>query len=91
MGTREFRIQQVTADSVHTQERIYGFNFVETAGAAAVVKLRAGSASGDVINYLNLASGQSGTIFFPENVYVSALGGVYVEVVSGTVAGVLYY
>ena len=91
MTTRQFLTQTVTPDSLHDQERIFGFNFAETASSDAKIELRAGSVTGEVINYLNLSADQTGTIFFPLDVFAKFPGGVYVKVVSGAVAGVLYY
>lgn len=86
------RPQTITADSNHSGvEALKGFSIVESAGtpAAAYVRLRKGAVGGDIIVHLKLAA--SGTANVEYITAISAEGGVYVEVVSGTVSGVLYY
>ena len=84
--------QTVTVDSNHSAvERLLGFSFAETAGAAAKVELRAGSASGTVVAYLNLVANETATLVLPKPVFIETPGGCYVKQASGSVSGVLYY
>ncbi len=81
----------VTPNTNHaTVTRLAGFSVRESAGTpdAAVVNLRHGSATGQVLFALELAGNESAGIDFPG--HISAPSGVYVQVVSGTVDGVLF-
>ena len=85
------KTQTITVNSLHTPERVYGFSIQEDSSAAAAVELRAGSATGTIVQYLNLAADQTGTIVLPKAVFWEFPGGCYVKEVSGSVAGVLYH
>lgn len=79
----------VTVNSNHSGvERLVGFSIREDSGAAAHFRLRKGSVSGQVIMDLNVAASGNATIFFPKS--VASEGGVYVQEVTGSVAGVLF-
>ena len=81
----------ITANSNHaTVDRLHGFSIRESAGAAASaeVNLRKATAGGQILYVLELAANESATLMLPEA--VSAEGGVYVQVVSGTISGVLW-
>lgn len=79
------------AGSILTQTGyVTGWAFYETSGtASAQVKFHPGTdASQPAILTVNLAANESARDFLPEP--VEALNGLYVEVVSGTVAGNVY-
>lgn len=85
----------ITADSDHAGVRTFaGFSVREAAvtAAAATVRFRqtdgAGGATGQILAELELAADASETVTF--DIPVSAPDGVHVEVVAGTVEGVLY-
>ena len=86
------RVQAITPDSNHSAvEKLKGFSIQEDAGAAASVILKKAASGGDAIWYLNLAADETASIVFGEDEYLSAEGGVYVDEVSGSVTGVLFY
>jgi len=64
-----------------------GFAIRETAGAAAVVLVydHASAASGTLLDTISLAANESAREFYSEG--IMALLGIYVDVVSGAVAG----
>ena len=64
-----------------------GFTIRETAGAAAVVVIydNASAASGTVLEQVSLGANESAREFYPSAIFAAA--GIYVDVVSGTVAG----
>lgn len=81
----------ITADSNHTQiQRFSGFSIRESDGtpAAAAVNIRDSAVGGDILAVLELAANESATINLDDAIPVDT--GVYVEVVSGTISGVLY-
>jgi hypothetical protein len=70
---------------------LYGYSICESTGsAAAKVRLRESSATGKMLAIVALASGASSTQYFPEQAPGVTSGSIYVEVVSGSVEGVLY-
>ena len=80
----------ITPNSLHaTVTRLSGFSIRESAGiaGAAAVNFRRGSSSGQLLAVVELAANGSSTQTFPFD--FDAPEGVYVEVVSGTVSGVL--
>ena len=82
-------INTISADSNHTGVTSFcGFGVRETGSAAAVVNFRIGSVTGDIIAPLALAADESATISYGNT--VSTPTGVYVQVVSGAIAGSLY-
>lgn len=83
----------VVADSNHTDvHRLGGFSVREAAGtaAAATVRLRRETVAGQILAVLELAADESATLILPEEEHIATGAGVYVEVVAGTVEGVLY-
>ena len=66
-----------------------GFTIRETAGAAAVVRIwdNAAAAAGTVLEEISLAANESRGECYASGVW--AENGIYVQVVSGTVAGTL--
>lgn len=86
------QIQTVTSDANHTAvERLIGFNFWETASAAAVFELRQGSVTGTVVRRISLAADESVEKTMSKPSFLPFPGGCYVKVVSGAVSGVLDY
>jgi len=84
-------VSSITADSNHagvTQFR--GFSVREDAAAAAVIRFRHGSASGDILWELGLAASQSAGIVLSKDARILTPNGVYVEEVSGSIVGVLF-
>lgn len=68
-----------------------GFAIRESAGAAAVVNFRSGSATGDILWPLNLAADEAaGIILGSGEDAIDSTAGMYVEVVSGTVVGTMF-
>jgi hypothetical protein len=81
----------VTADSNHaTVTKFGGFSVRESAGtpAAAAVNFRHGVVGGQIFAVLELAANESASISLGGA--FQAPDGVYVQVVSGTVSGVLW-
>ena len=85
--------QTITVDSTHADvQRCYGFSITEDSSAAAVVNLRSGSASGQiVVGPINLAADEFALIVLPKAVSWEFPGGCHVEEVSGSVEGILYH
>lgn len=83
----------ITPDSNHTAaERFRGFSVRESAGtpAAAAVNFRKLSVGGQLLLVLELNGDESSTLVLGKDMMMPAEGGVYVEVVSGTVSGVIF-
>jgi len=84
------RPQTITPNANHSAvETLKGFSIAEDAGAAATLRLRKAAVGGQIVAYLNLTAGQSANLEYVTG--VSYEGGVYVEEVTGSVSGVLYY
>lgn len=84
--------QAITPDALHTAvQRCYGFSIQEDSSGAAVVKLRHLSATGTTVVFLNLAADETANIVLPKGVWYEFPGGCWVEEVSGSVTGSLYY
>lgn len=82
----------ITLNSNHDGvERLAGFSIRETAAAAAVIRLRAFSATGQILATLSFTANESAMIVLDKWDQIPAPGGTYVQAVSGTVEGVLYY
>ncbi len=80
----------VTVDTNHTAvPRLAGFSFYEDAGAAAYVRLRRESVTGDIIAHIMFAADESATLSYGKGAEVYCGSGCYVEEVSGSVTGVL--
>ncbi len=82
----------IVADSLHaTVERLYGYSVAEDAGSTAVVNLRAGSVSGQIVaGPLGFSASESKLVMLEKNVFWEFPGGCYVEEVSGSVHGVFH-
>lgn len=65
--------------------RYQGFTIAETAGAPAQVRIRDGSATGTILEQITLTALESADDFY--DVGIVAPSGIYVELVSGAVAG----
>lgn len=66
-----------------------GFSARETAGAEAVVRLRAGGATGTAFDHISLAPQESARESYPDPIYIE--GDIYFEIVSGTMEGGIRY
>jgi hypothetical protein len=82
----------IVADSLHaTVERLFGYSVAEDAGSTAVVNLRAGSVSGQiVVGPLSFAANESKIAMLEKNVFWEFPGGLHMEEVSGSVHGVFH-
>lgn len=64
-----------------------GFSFRETGGVgAAVIRVREGGATGEILDSIHIPSGSSKSEHYGTQ-GVSVRDGIYVEIVSGTVEG----
>ncbi len=84
---------RITAGANHPTIKLWrGFAIRESASGAAVVNFRNGSATGDILWPLNLAADEAAGILLGSGEdAIESPGGVYVEVVSGSIVGTLYY
>ncbi len=81
----------ITGDANHaTVERLAGFSLKEDASAAAFIRLRVATVSGQIVWEQSFGAGESRSIVFDKNDFVSTPGGVYVQEASGSVEGVLF-
>lgn len=78
-------VVDVNADSLSS---FRGFYARETAGSAAIVVIREGSSSGNIIDSIGLAALESKHIVYPEGIRVD--GDIHVTV-TGTVVGAVRY
>lgn len=81
------------ANSNHTTvPRLSGWSIRESAAIAgpAVVNLRHASGTGQILEVIELAASQSLTVSYGQGAWKESSGGTYVEVVSGTVQGVIF-
>ncbi len=80
----------VSAVIAATAKDYRGFAVRETAGAAAVVRLwdNASAASGTVVEEITLAANESAREFYGDG-GIKTSNGIYAQVVSGTVAGIV--
>ncbi len=87
------KTQTVTVGTNHSAvERCVGFLFADDTGAVASVNLRSGAVGGQiVVGPIEIASGGSEMYVLGKNVFWEMVGGCYVEEVSGSVEGILYY
>ncbi len=84
--------QPITPNANHADvTALKGFSIKEAAGtpAAATVTLRKATISGDILAEIELAADSSPMISFGDS--LASPGGVYVQVVTGTISGVLWY
>lgn len=65
--------------------KLWGVTLRETAGAAAVVRLRNGVVGGTILATVSLTAGESVREVWAKPVPVGSATGVYVELVSGTI------
>ena len=81
----------ITPNSNHTGVRnLSGFSLRETAGAAAVVRLRIATVGGTILETLALTADASLGVVYGRGNSKRSSDGVYVEVVSGTIEGSLF-
>lgn len=68
----------------------YGFGLRETAGATGVVRIRAGSVTGTILDTIAFAANQSVAAWYgPDGIHCD--GDLYCEVASGTIEGSIRY
>jgi hypothetical protein len=77
----------VDTDLTTKPKRLANWHFAETAGAVAQVLLRNGSASGDIVARINLAASTSASQAYSGPEFLCFPGGLYVDVLAGTVVG----
>lgn len=70
-------------------DNLTGWNFTETAGAAARVLLRDGGSGGDIVVDVKLASGQSVGENYARPIRLDG-GSLFVDIDTGTVRGAVY-
>ena len=75
----------ITANTLHSLDYLYGFSVRAT--VAASVNIRETGVAGDILFVLDLATDESATIVLPSP--IGAEDGIYVQVATGTVFGVL--
>ena len=84
--------QVITGAANHTAvQRLAGYSIAEDASAAAHIRLRVGSVSGTILADLWFAADESANMIFPKGIVFSTGAGVFVQEVSGSVEGTLYY
>lgn len=71
-------------------KKLWGFSLRESAGAAAVVRIRDGVVGGAILATVSLTAGESDTQTFAKPVAVSHAAGPFVQVVSGAVEGAVF-
>lgn len=83
--------QAVVAASATRDVGYFGFSLRETAGSAAVVRIRAaGVITGDILDTVSLLGNESAREWYgPQG--IKSRAGLYVEIVSGTVEGSIRY
>lgn len=75
------------AVAVAGADAYFGFSIRETAGATAVVRIYDNnSAAGTLVDSISLAALESAREFYPDGIQ-TIVGGLYVDIVSGTVEG----
>ena len=80
----------ITPDSNHSAvTRLMGWSIIETGSAAATVNLRKKTAVGQLLFPIILAADGAAAMVFPQS-FLTAEDGVWVEVASGSVSGVLF-
>lgn len=80
----------VTADVDSGFRQLAGWQFTETAGAAARVLLRDGSSSGAILVDVKLAAGESVGENYVHPIVLAGAAKVYVDVDTGAVRGAVY-
>lgn len=84
----------IAANAAHaTVDMLGGWSIREaaTVAAAATVRLRVGTVAGQVLAVIEIPADGDDTFEFDRAVDVPGGAGVWVEVVAGTVEGVLYH
>lgn len=80
----------VTGDVDSTLKVLTGWNFTETAGSAAEVYIRDGSASGTIVVDIKLGAGESAGESYYHPLMCQGASKFYIDVASGTVRGAVY-
>lgn len=89
VAQKNFTVSATVVDVAATGILTYrGISVRETAGAAATVTVREGSATGEILDTIGLAANESTRELYPEGV---ACYGDLCVVVTGTVVGSLRY
>lgn len=86
------RAQSISSNANHANvQRLVGWSIKEAAGSPSVatVTLRNGAVGAQILFEIELAADEATNIVFPRSIRTE--DGVYVEVVTGTVSGVLFY
>jgi hypothetical protein len=84
----------ITSNAAHASvDLLGGWSVREAAvvGAQATVRFRRGAVGGQVLAVLELAANAAETVVLATPIDGDGTNGVYVEVVAGTVEGVLYH
>ena len=81
----------VTGDANHaTVERLSGFSLKEDGSAAAFIRLRVATVSGQIVWEQSFGADESRSVVFDKDDFISTPGGVYLQEASGSVEGVLF-
>jgi hypothetical protein len=86
------KVIAITSDTLHgAADKWTGFSIRESAGtpAVATVNFRQGSVSGTILGTAELAATESASLYLETP--IAAQDGVYVQVVTGTITGSLFY
>ena len=83
----------VSQQLVASQARVlYGWSIAEAGGSAfAKVRLRDGTSAGKVVAVIALIPNESSRDYFPISAVVINTGAIYLEVVTGSVEGCIYF
>ena len=79
----------ITPGSNHSGvTRLAGFSFYEDGASTALIHLRKGSVSGQILFSIPLTASAGATLMLPEHIVCE--DGVYVQEASGSITGVLH-
>lgn len=81
----------VYAVTSHGVARYFGFSLRETAGSAAVCRVREGSVTGKILDTVGLAALGSARQWYGDDGGIICNGDLYFEKVSGTVEGAVFH